>query len=209
MIVVCDHAGNIGGQERTGRDTMVTAVPQVSVDIYRFATDLAYRAPDWLRTVLAASGTVLLLGATGLFVVLVAAARGRGWRHIAMALLAPVAATMAYLLSELLKGAVQQARPCQATAQVMGIVSCPQAGDWSFPSNHAVIAGTVIAAGWLLWRRLSVLVLPLALLGAASRVLVGVHYPHDVLAGLLIGGAVTAVILIAGRSLIFASARRS
>ena len=32
---------------------------------------------------------------------------------------------------------------------------------------------------------------PLALLAALSRVFVGVHYPHDVLAGLLLGVAVT------------------
>jgi len=187
---------------------MVTAVPQPSIDIYRFAADIAYRAPDWLRAVLSVSGTTLLVGAAGLFIVLIIAARGKNRWHRALAVLAPGAATVAYLLNELLKETIRQERPCRVVTGVMTLASCPEVDSWSFPSNHAVIAGAAIAAVWLLWRRLSILILPLALLGAASRVLVGVHYPHDVLVGLLLGGAVTTLVLIAGRRLIAVPGRQ-
>src|SRR5690606_6286507 len=66
-------------------------------------------------------------------------------------------------------------------------------------SNHATIAGATAATVVLLSRRLALLAVPLALLAAFSRTFVGVHYPHDVLAGLLLGAvvAVTATLLLA------------
>lgn len=45
----------------------------------------------------------------------------------------------------------------------------------------------------LLNRRLGVVALPVAALGAFSRVFVGVHYPHDVIAGVLFGALVAVV----------------
>lgn len=39
----------------------------------------------------------------------------------------------------------------------------------------------------LTWRPLGLAVLPVAVLAAFSRVFVGVHYPHDVVAGFLLG----------------------
>jgi membrane-associated phospholipid phosphatase len=75
------------------------------------------------------------------------------------------------------------------------IAHCPATGDWSFPSNHATIAGAAAVTLALTRRALVWLTAPLALVMAFSRVFVGVHYPHDVAAGLVFGAlvAMTAV----------------
>jgi undecaprenyl-diphosphatase len=90
----------------------------------------------------------------------------------------------AELLSTLLKHAVSRVRPC------VDLASCP--GTSSYPSGHATGAAafwTVVAVLLLprLGRRAWVL-LGVPLLVALTRVLLGVHYPSDVAAGLLVGG---------------------
>jgi undecaprenyl-diphosphatase len=58
----------------------------------------------------------------------------------------------------------------------------------SFPSGHAMIAFAAATSVWLSgYRRVGVFLFLLALIVAISRVLVGVHYPSDVLAGAVLG----------------------
>ncbi|MEU6895872.1 phosphatase PAP2 family protein, partial [Streptomyces sp. NPDC046557] len=65
--------------------------------------------------------------------------------------------------------------------------------DWSFPSNHSALAAAAAVALLYVSRRLGAAALAAAVLMAASRVWVGVHYPHDALAGFLVGALVAAV----------------
>jgi membrane-associated phospholipid phosphatase len=59
--------------------------------------------------------------------------------------------------------------------------------DFSFPSDHAVMAGAV-AAGLLVFSRpLGLVALGAGLLMAFARVYIGAHYPWDVVAGLALG----------------------
>ncbi|GAB3669196.1 hypothetical protein GCM10027596_41120 [Nocardioides korecus] len=64
--------------------------------------------------------------------------------------------------------------------------------DFSFPSDHAVMAGAAAAGVMLAHRRLGLATTALALLMAATRVYVGAHFPLDVVAGLVLSAAVTA-----------------
>ncbi|KOX17081.1 phosphatase PAP2 family protein [Nocardiopsis sp. NRRL B-16309] len=143
-------------------------------------------------------GTELLLG---VFAVLFLAswwrARSVDARAVGLALLAPVATVVAYLVSRTVKEAVAQQRPCQAMTDLVTAAACPPAGDWSFPSNHAAIAGAAAAALILAWRRIAVVIAVFAALEAFSRVAVGVHYPHDVTVGLLLGALVATVVSLA------------
>ena len=64
--------------------------------------------------------------------------------------------------------------------------------DWSFPSDHAILAGAVTLTLFYVSKRLGFISLAFALLMAFARVYVGVHYPQDVLVGLLEGAAIAA-----------------
>lgn len=104
------------------------------------------------------------------------------------AFLAGAGVVVAYAVSEVVKLVVQEERPCRAAPS---LAECPEPGDWSFPSNHSVIAGASAMAIWALHRTLGWVAAVCALAAASSRVIVGVHYVHDVLAGLLLGALIS------------------
>ncbi|MGC5017296.1 phosphatase PAP2 family protein [Micromonospora sp. DT47] len=167
-----------------------TDVPDISVEWYRDVVGVADSSPgpvQWFA-VHFTEGAILLLGVLFLLAAAPRLRRGGPWER-AVALIAPVAVVLAYGCSEALKSVVDQGRPCRGAVEIVA-AHCPPSGDWSFPSNHATIAGALAAATLLLSRRLGLLAAPLALLAALSRVFVGVHYPHDVAAGLLLGAVV-------------------
>jgi undecaprenyl-diphosphatase len=105
---------------------------------------------------------------------------------------------IAYGMSEALKLVVDEERPCRVVAGAEVIAHCPAMGDWSFPSNHATLAAGIGVGIALLRPRLAAIALPLAAGVALARVAAGVHYPHDVVAGAVLGATlVTALLLIA------------
>lgn len=145
------------------------------------------RQTPWLHPILLGYTNFGLL----VFVLLLAFAWRRA-RHrppdaMAAVLWAPVTVLLGWAASNLVKFTVAEPRPCRSIARLTTLLSCPPPGDYAFPSNHAALAGASAAALWLAWRRLGVLAAALALLMGFSRVYVGVHYPHDVLAGFAIG----------------------
>src|ERR1700691_4095589 len=88
------------------------------------------------------------------------------------------------------KGLASRRRP---DAEVPAARRLPHA-PWtsSFPSGHAASA----AGATMELPELAAVACPLALAVAASRVVTGVYYPSDVLAGLAIGGAAAASTLL-------------
>ena len=67
--------------------------------------------------------------------------------------------------------------------------------EFSFPSGHTLhaVSFTIIALAY--FPLLAPVLIPFALLVAASRVVLGLHYPSDVLAATLIGTVLSAVSL--------------
>ncbi|QWF83651.1 phosphatase PAP2 family protein [Amycolatopsis sp. CA-230715] len=170
----------------------------VTESLYRDIVDAANAAPEFVQAfaAMATQGLLILLA----LVCAVNFWRARSASAAAMttAVLAPVVITAAYLVSEMVKTLWQEDRPCRA---IRIIADCPGYGDWSFPSNHAVIAGAAAVAIVFAHRRAAWFAVPVALLAAASRVVVGVHYPHDVLAGLLLGAVVATALPLLARPL--------
>ncbi|MFC6020440.1 phosphatase PAP2 family protein [Plantactinospora solaniradicis] len=168
-----------------------------SAEAYRDVVGVAGNLPGWLHGLGeygATGGLVVLIG-------LVCWVGWSGWRRRTPiwvgALLVSAAAVLAYLVSEALKLVVDQERPCRAFGEVTTWISCPPGGDWSFPSNHSTVAGALAAGLVLLVPRLGLVVaVPVAVAVAALRVLAGVHYPHDVVAGLLLGASTSIVLLL-------------
>lgn len=107
--------------------------------------------------------------------------------HIAAYIFLSVA--ISSLISNILKIVIGRARPTQY--EEWGIFGfSPFAGDFnfeSFPSGHSTVAGALMAALALLMPRYRVLFLIAGLWLGMARVIIGVHYPSDVIAGLSFG----------------------
>ena len=90
----------------------------------------------------------------------------------------------------LLKNLVARIRPYDMMDTLIPLVNKPT--DYSFPSGHSgcafAVAGVYVRN---LPKRAGIPLLILAILIALSRLYVGVHYPTDVLAGLIIGVALS------------------
>ncbi|MFJ8312290.1 MULTISPECIES: phosphatase PAP2 family protein [unclassified Streptomyces] len=168
-------------------------------ELYRNITDFAHDTPSWVQHIVEVWTEFGLLLFGALFVVAWWRARRRDTASLALAVLAPLATAVAYLCSEVIKSLIDEERPCRAVAgAAASLIACPVNGDWSFPSNHATIAGAAALALALAWSRIWLLTVPMALAMAFSRVFVGVHYPHDVAVGLALGVVVALLVVKAG-----------
>ncbi|WP_097460806.1 phosphatase PAP2 family protein [Mangrovitalea sediminis] len=66
----------------------------------------------------------------------------------------------------------------------------PPLDRYSFPSGHTLHAACFNVMLWLTLPTVALAILPFTLSVAASRVILGLHYPSDVAAGALIGGII-------------------
>ncbi|WTT38151.1 phosphatase PAP2 family protein [Kitasatospora sp. NBC_00085] len=178
--------------------------------LYSRVVGWADAAPYWLDQLIKVWSAIGL----GLFAVLMVLAwwraRGAGPGVMARVLASPLIVVVAYVVNSGFKGVVEEVRPCAQLGVRGTLETCPGAGDWSFPSNHTVIAFAAAAALWFADRRLGWIAGIAAVLMGASRVWVGVHYPHDVLVGAAVG--VLAAIppaLAAGRAAPFVDRARA
>jgi membrane-associated phospholipid phosphatase len=119
-------------------------------------------------------------------------ARRRGdHRAMATALWAGIGTLVTVAVNQPIAGAVGRERPYLALHHTLLLVH--RSTDYTFPSDHACMAGAVAAGVMLVSRRLGLIAAAAALLMACTRVYVGAHYPADVLAGLALGIAVVGI----------------
>jgi undecaprenyl-diphosphatase len=110
-----------------------------------------------------------------------------GRRGLQAALHMACVGIVAALLYRTLKRWTRRPRPFRAHADITPYIA--PLDEFSFPSGHTLhaVSFTLIALAYFPW--LAPLLLPFTLLVAMSRVVLGLHYPSDVLAATVIGCA--------------------
>jgi undecaprenyl-diphosphatase len=139
---------------------------------------------EWVATGVLLS-TVVMLTLMGFYISMLV----RAWLTMAALpfvrlFLAGAVAVVVYNVNVLLKDNYQQTRPCH---EIQIATECPPLENFSYPSNHTVIAFGLVAGLVFAMPRTAYIVLPLGVLEGVSRVIAGHHYPHDVLAGATLG----------------------
>ncbi|HVV12070.1 phosphatase PAP2 family protein [Amycolatopsis sp.] len=148
------------------------------------------RATPWLHGVLYGYATY----GVALFAVLLLAGSWTARRagdpaRVAAAVWAVVGTILAVGINQPIVGAVHEARPYTAMSGLL--VLADRSTDFSFPSDHATMAGAVAAGLYLARRRvLAWIATVAAVLIAFARVYIAAHYPQDVAAGLVVGAVV-------------------
>jgi undecaprenyl-diphosphatase len=151
---------------------------------------------SWWMRLLSVAGSGLIEIPLALLLVLGLAVRKRK----AEAYWYTAAVLSGWALYGLTKLAVQRPRPHVIPRLMHG------AGWYSYPSGHSMLAPLVFGLGIIVWaapwpspalRRTALTLAALLALGIGfSRVYVGVHYPSDVLGGLLLGTSWSALALL-------------
>jgi undecaprenyl-diphosphatase len=116
-----------------------------------------------------------------------------GWRGAQAAAHMAATGLVALALYRTLKRWTRRPRPFRSYAGIVAHV--PPLDEFSFPSGHTLhaVSFTLVAAAYYPW--LLIVLLPFSALVAASRVVLGLHYPSDVIAASVIATALTAVSL--------------
>lgn len=107
-----------------------------------------------------------------------------------------------FTASGIMKPLFHRLRPCFALEGVRLLVD--QSHSWSFASSHAANSTAIATLVWLFFwqgeavdKAFTAVVIAYAAMVAFSRIYIGVHYPGDVLGGIVIGLASAALIYTA------------
>lgn len=147
-------------------------------------------------------GLIVFIGEYYLFVILVVfgyfmwqAYLAKGWRALfpyAVALLAGVIAR--YGVSDLIRIVYNIPRPFVELSLTQNLLSV---ATYSFPSGHTIFISAVAAATYFFNKKLSYVLFSSAFVVGVARIAGGVHYPSDVIGGLVLGSITGAFMYIA------------
>jgi undecaprenyl-diphosphatase len=176
--------------------------PDVCVDAFDPWQRLAIRSGEWRwcaaanrwaarRTIAALFKLVSRLGDGVFWYALMAVLCVAGYHHAAIHMgVTGLAATALY---RHLKRWTRRPRPFRAHAGI--VARMPPLDEFSFPSGHTLhaVVFTLVALAHAPW--LAPLLAPFTVLVGMSRVVLGLHYPSDVLAATLIGSGLAGLSL--------------
>jgi undecaprenyl-diphosphatase len=110
--------------------------------------------------------------------------RSKSARHGIVA--AGLAALLALAVAHMIGGFWDRPRPYEAHPGIVHLF-IPVSTDPSFPSDHATAAFAIAVSIFLRNRRFGLITLAMATVIGLSRVVVGTHYPSDILGGAVLG----------------------
>lgn len=105
----------------------------------------------------------------------------------------------AWVIARLMKLFFQIARPTDGIGEVLVYF---KANGYSFPSEHASVFASLAVLGWYYDMRLGIALSILALFVGISRMVIGVHYPVDILTGFCVGTLVGIAVCTFGKQLL-------
>jgi undecaprenyl-diphosphatase len=108
-------------------------------------------------------------------------------RLIALDFIYTVAAPvgLAVIISEVLSKIIDRSRPFVASKEITLLI--PHDADGGFPSHHTTVMIAMAVALWYRNHNFGNLLILLSVLSGIARVGAGIHYPTDILAGVVIG----------------------
>lgn len=121
----------------------------------------------------------------GWYAIMVIMLAAHGWTELPAVLHMLVVSGLGLMLYAGIKKVTARPRPCDARNHLH--VSVAPLDKYSFPSGHTLHAVSFAILMLHYWPELAALVIPFALLVAVSRLVLGLHYLSDVLAGAAIG----------------------
>ena len=127
------------------------------------------------------------------YALIVLLALSDGTRGAQAALHMAATGIVAASLYRLLKRWTRRPRPYRAHADITAHIA--PLDEFSFPSGHTLHAVSFSVVALAYFPQLAPLLVPFTVLVATSRVVLGLHYPSDVLAATLIGMALAAATL--------------
>lgn len=134
------------------------------------------------------------------FVLMAALMALAGERGFLAALHMAATGAASLVLYKTLKRWTRRPRPCAADTRIQAWIA--PLDEFSFPSGHTLHAVTFsfVAIAWFPW--LAWILVPFAICIALSRVLLGLHYPSDVLAAIAIGAVLGTLSLVTGNLIV-------
>lgn len=144
-----------------------------------------WEAPDWIRLIMVAAtraGDGWLWYGLGLMILI-----GGDHDRVAVVFAGTASTAIGLIIYTIIKKATRRRRPCLVEPNRWAQILPPD--QYSFPSGHTIAAFAITLSVGQFYPPLFMPLVMAAMLIAASRIMLGMHYLSDVFAGILLGGA--------------------
>ncbi len=138
---------------------------------------------DWLDTIMIALSTIGNVGIVWIVLSVILAIIPKT-RRCGLTMMCSMA--LSFVVGNLLlKNIIARARPCSVDTSVSLLIPFPS--EYSFPSGHTLNGFTAAVTLFLFYKKPGIIAIIIASLIAFSRMYLFVHYPTDILGGIVIG----------------------